>query len=469
MRFSCAPATAVLVLTLLGSAFGTPAAFAEDWPAFLGPTADGRSGEEISLDWGEKGPEVLWFGAVGEGYSAPSVVADVVYVFDRVKDEARLYALSAEDGELLWSESYPSTYEDLYRYSGGPRAVPVVDDGRVFAFGVDGRLRAHRSRNGEVLWDVDTNGRFGVVQNFFGAGSTPVVEGDLLIVMVGGSPEGSPSISAGKVRGNGSGIVAFDKRSGEVRYRLSDELSSYATVRVATVDDRRWAFAFTRGGLLAFEPATGAEDFFFPWRAKKLESVNAATPVVVGDKVFITESYGPGGALLQVGQGAGEAGHRVVWKDARRGKSLESHWATPVYRDGFLYASSGQSTGEATLRAVRLDTGEVTWSEPGLGRSTLLLAGEHLVVLTEHGRLLLVEANPEKYVKLADIDYGTRRSSRDADAKVAAGAPSKAPALRFPVWNAPVLSNGRLFLRGKDQLLVLNVAPAEPAPQDASP
>ncbi|MEM8993714.1 MAG: PQQ-binding-like beta-propeller repeat protein, partial [Acidobacteriota bacterium] len=435
---------------------------AENWPGFLGPRADGTSAEKILLDWGADGPDVLWFKGVGEGYSAPSVVDGVVYVFDRVKDEARLYALDADDGDLRWMTAYPSTYEDLYRYSGGPRAVPVVDDGRVFAFGVDGRLRAHGTGDGAVLWDVDTAARFGVVQNFFGAGSTPVVEGDLLITMVGGSPADSPSISSGKVRGNGSGIVAFDKRTGDVRYRLSDELASYATVRIAAVGERRQAFAFTRGGLLAFEPATGAQDFFFPWRAKKLESVNAATPVVVGDRVFITEAYGPGGALLQVGEAAGEAGYRVIWKDPRRGKALESHWATPIYRDGTLYASSGQSTGAAQLRAVDFATGKVAWSEPGLGRSTLLAAGDHLVILTEHGRLLLIEANPKRFVKLADVDYGARASNRDADAKTGAGAPATTPTLRYPVWNAPVLSDGRLFLRGKDQVLVLDVA-APPA------
>ena len=309
-----------LVLVGLWMAFSPQVVAGEDWPALLGPTADGKSSEKMLLDWPKDGPDVLWFKKVGEGYSAPSIAGGKVFVFDRVGDEARLYALDPADGSEKWRSTYTSTYEDLYRYSGGPRCSPVIDKGRVFAYGVGGRLRAHNVSDGEVIWDVDTTKRFGVVQNFFGVGANPVVEDDLLIVMVGGSPEGSPRISSGSVKGNGTGIVAFDKRTGEVRYKISDELASYATPVLATIDERRYAFAFTRGGLLAFEPAKGEVDFFFPWRARLLESVNAASPVVVGDRVFITESYGPGGVLLQVGSAAKPEGHRVIWKDPRRGK-----------------------------------------------------------------------------------------------------------------------------------------------------
>ncbi len=425
-----------------------------DWPTFLGPQKNGKSPERILVDWPATGPEILWFREVGEGYSAPSVAGSRVLVFDRVGDTARLSAWNADSGEEIWTRGYPTRYEDLYQYSGGPRSSPVIDGERVYTYGVEGRLRAHRLLDGEVLWDVDTAADFGVVQNFFGVGSTPVVEGDLLIVMVGGSPENSPRISSGEVRGNGSGIVAFDKATGEVRYRLSDELASYTTPAVATHGDRRWAFAYTRGGLLAFEPTTGEQDFFFPWRAKKLESVNAASPVVVGDTVFISESYGPGSVLLRFGRGEPE----VLWKDPRRDQSLSLHWATPIYHRGTLYASSGQSSGEAQLRAVEHATGKVLWSQPGLGRSTLLYADEHFFVLTETGRLLLIEANAERFVPKAEIDLGTSDSTSNAEAKAKAepGVADR-PRLRFPVWNAPVLSRGRLYLRGRDQIVVLDV------------
>ncbi len=428
-----------------------------DWPKFLGPTSDGKSSERIRTDWPLP---IRWHKQVGEGYSMPSVARGRLFMFDRHGGNARLSCWRSETGEELWRTEYPSVYEDYYDYSKGPRASPVIDDDRVYTFGVEGMLRCHRVTDGELLWQVDTTAKFGVVKNFFGVGSTPAVEGDLLIVQVGGSPPGSPSIHSGEVKGNGSGIVAFDKRSGEVRYSVTDGLASYSSPRLVTLGGRRWGFVFDRGGLVGFEPATGAVDFYFPWRAKVLESVNAAMPVVVGDTVFITESYGPGGALLKVKPG----GHQVVWQDPRRPKSMASHWSTPIHHRGHLYGSSGQSTGEAELRCLEHATGKVLWSEPGLSRSTLLYAAgtgadAYLVVLTEYGRLLLVEATPERFNKVAEMDLG---EARDASPKTPITADSAdRPVLRFPAWNAPILAHGLLYVRGKDQLLCLDAAAPE--------
>ncbi len=427
-----------------------------DWPRFLGPTGDGKSTERIRTDWPLP---IRWHRPVGEGYSAPSIARGRLYFFDRRGESARLTCRRAETGEELWSSEYPSVYEDYYDYSKGPRTSPVVDGGRVYAFGVEGMLRAHRAVDGELLWEVDTTKRFGVVKNFFGVGSTPVVEGDLVIAQIGGSPPGSPKIHSGQVKGNGSGIVAFDKRTGEVRYQVTDTLASSASPALATLDGRRWGFVLSRGGLVGFEPSTGAVDFFFPWRARVLESVNAANPVVVagtpqGDTVFITESYGPGGALVKVKP----EGYEVVWQDAPRAKSLESHWATPIHHRGTLYGSSGRHGGSAELRAVELATGKVLWRQPGLYRSTLLYAGGHLVVLTEYGRLLLVKASPKRYEKVAEMDLGQGEVDEAAAKKASADAAGR-PVLRFPAWNAPVLAHGLLYLRGKDRLICLDAHP----------
>ena len=423
-----------------------------DWPRFLGPTGDGKSTERIRTAWPLP---ILWHKKIGDGYSMPSVAEGRIFVFDRHGDKARLSSWRSDTGEELWRSEYTSVYEDYYDYSKGPRASPVIDEDRVFTFGVEGMLRAHRAGDGELLWQVDTTADFGVVKNFFGAGSNPVVEGELLIVQVGGSPEGSPKIHSGEVKGNGSGIVAFDKRTGKVRYSVTDTLASYASPTLTTIGGRRWGFVFARGGLVGFAPATGEVDFFFPWRAKILESVNAATPVVVDDTVFITECYGPGSALLRVAPGK----HEVVWQDPRRPKSMASHWNTPIYHRGHLYGSSGRSGGDAELRAIEHATGKVKWSEPGLNRSTLLYADGHFVVLTEYGRLLLIEATAERFAKVAEMDL---RDAVPADAKTPVdNATADRPVLRFPAWNAPILSHGRLYVRGKDQLICFDAQPTE--------
>lgn len=412
----------------------------DDWPGFLGPTGDSRSAETgIRTDW-SGGLPILWQHELGEGYSAPSVAAGRLFMFDRHGDRARLTCLHAETGAEIWRREYPTAYEDFYQYSNGPRASPVVDGDRVYTFGVEGRLRCHRVADGELLWEVDTSERFGVVQNFFGVGSTPAIEGDLLLAQVGGSPAGSPRIHSGEVRPNGTGVVAFDKFTGEVRYRTGDELASYAAVKLATIGERRWAFVFARGGLLAFEPSTGAIDFHFPWRARTLESVNAATPVVVDDRVLVTETYGPGAALLRVG---GD-GVEVLWEDStRRDKRLECHWNTPVHEDGVVYGSSGRNSGNAELRAIDIESGRVLWSEPGLQRASLLSVDGHLVALSEDGVLRLLAQNRERYQELGRLDLRV-----DGDRL-----------LEPPAWNAPVLAHGILYVRGRDRLVALELIP----------
>ena len=306
--------------------------------------------------------------------------------------------LRSETGELLWQFEYPTDYEDLYGYDNGPRSSPVVDGDRVYILGVEGMLHCLNAEEGRVIWKVDTAAKFGVIQNFFGVGSTPVIEGNLLIANLGGSPADDKQIPPGQldlVHGNGTGVVAFDKMTGEVKYKFSDELASYASPKLATIAGRRWCFVFARGGLLGFEPISGQLDFHFPWRAAIMESVNASTPVVVDDLVLVSETYGPGAALLKVRPG----GYDVVWKDEPRSrqKHLQCHWNTPIYHEGYVYGSSGRHTENAELRCLELKTGKLMWTQPELTRSSLLYVDGHFLCLTEYGDLLLLAATSEKF------------------------------------------------------------------------
>jgi len=432
---------AVLAVCLIGSPLvaqeGRGSVTGADWYRFLGPDLNGTSSEVgIRTDWSDGKLPILWQREIGDGYSMPSVAEGRMFIFDRHENWARLTGADSRTGEEIWTSEYPTDYVDHYGYSSGPRASPVVDGDRVYVFGVEGRLRSHRVIDGELIWEVDTAQVFGVVQNFFGAGSTPIVEGDLLIVMVGGSPPNPPSLWSGELQGNGSAIVAFDKLTGKVVYRSSDELASYSSPVVASIGDRRWGFVFARGGLVGFEPSTGKVDFHFPWRSKKIESVNAATPVVVNDRILITESYGVGSALLHVRPG----GYEVIRTDPpRRGQSMASHWSTPIYHGGFLYGCSGEKSGAADLRCIDFETGELKWSQKLGSRLSLLYVDGHFVVQTERGGLALVRANPERAEQVTKARYED--------------------ILGYPTWNAPILSHGILYVRGAKGLLALELIP----------
>ena len=428
-----------------------------DWPVFLGPTGDSKSSEKgILTKWDSEHPRLVWQAKLGTSYGAPTVSRGRLFQFDRFDDQARLYCLNAETGEELWRYEYPTEYEDMYGYNNGPRCSPVIDGDRVYAYGVDGMLVCVRAMDGKPVWKVNVNEKFGVVQNFFGVGSTPVIEGDLLIVMVGGSPLDSQlaSRNLALVEANGTAIVAFDKFTGEVKYKLGDDLASYASLKLATIGNRRWCFAFCRGGLLGFEPASGKFDFSYPWRARVLESVNASMPVVDGDEVFISETYGPGSSLLKVAPGT----HDVVWKDNDRSreKAMQTHWNTPVLVDGYLYGSSGRHLENAELRCIEWKTGKVMWSEPGMTRSSLLLIDGHFVCLGEDGQLRLIKVNPEKYEPVAEGDFAR---ITDGNGKLL---PGTRRLLSEPCWAAPIVSHGLMYVRGDERLLCLELIP-EPA------
>jgi len=421
-----------------------------DWPAFLGPQGDGTSTETGFFAAGRlRGAKLLWHRAVGSGYAMPSVSKGRLFLFSQTDGRNRLECLRAETAEPLWQFAYPTDYQDLYGYENGPRCCPVSDDDRVFISGAEGMLHCLSVVDGSVLWKVDTARRFGVVQNFFGVGSTPVVEGDLLIANIGGSPAESQSVPPGqldRVRAAGSGVVAFDKRTGAVRYQFSDELASYASPRLATIEGRRWGFVFARGGLIGFDPATGRQDFHFPWRATILESVNAANPVVVGSEVLISETYGPGAALLRVQPGGCDA----VWQDEprRRPKILQCHWSTPIHHEGHVYACSGRHVADAELRCLEWKTGKVKWSHAGFGRCSLLLVEGQFFCLAENGSLFLFPASPERFDPSPDLPL-------EAPPDGGGGEPQRL--LRHPAWAAPILAHGLLYVRGPERLVCLEL------------
>jgi len=266
-------------------------------------------------------------------------------------------------------------------------------------------------------------------------------------VMVGGSPEESQKVAPGRlnqVKPNRSGIVAFDKLTGEVRYQTVNDLASYASLRIANINGKPTLLAWMRESLYGVEPRSGKELFSFYWRARILESVNAATPVAIGkDKVLLTECYERGAVLLQVEPDETEP--KLVWsdKDARRNPTLRSHWHTPIVIGDYAYGCNGQKTATADLRCFNWKTGKVQWKYDDLSRASITWVDDHFVVLGEEGELLLIKANPEK------IEVVTRYEPGDGENQIK---------FKRPCWAAPVISDGKLFVRGRDKLACFQLA-----------
>jgi outer membrane protein assembly factor BamB len=402
----------VIGVALFTIALGASVA-AGDWPQILGPSRDGvYAGPPLAETWPRSGPRVAWHRPVGQGFSGPVVAQGRVILFHRVGNEEVVEALDAGSGERQWRHASPTSYRDDFGFDEGPRSVPVVADGVVYTFGAEGRLHALDLASGASLWSEDTMARFGVAKGFFGAAGSPLVEDGRVILNAGG---------------RGAGIVAFDAKSGKLLWSATDDGASYSSPVGATLDGRRSAVFLTRAGLVALDPATGRVRFQRPWRARMAASVNAATPLVVGDLIFVSAQYGPGAGVLRV------TGSEIteLWTSD---EVLSNHYATSVHRNGYLYGFHGRQEFGPSLRAVELRTGKVLWSEEQFRAGSVTLAGNRLLILREGGELVLAEASTDAFTPIA-----------------------RAQILPPAVRAFPALSDGFFYARNEDTLVALDL------------
>jgi outer membrane protein assembly factor BamB len=349
---------------------------ADDWPQVLGPARNGVAvGPPVAESWGPSGPRVVWRRQVGQGFAGPAVVGNRVILFHRVGNEEVLESLDAATGNSTWRYAYPTRYRDDFGFDEGPRAVPVVDGGIIYTFGAEGQLHAVDLAKGTRVWSEDTMKRFNVPKGFFGAGGSPLVEGGRVIANIGGDK---------------AGLVAFDARTGRVVWAATDDDASYSSGIGATFAGERSAVFLTRDRLLGVDPQTGSIRFERRWRARQAASVNAATPVIVNDLIFVSAEYGPGAGVLQV------SGSKLadLWTSD---EVLSNHYATSVHHNGYLYGYHGRQEFGPSLRAVELRTGKVAWSQDQFRAGSILLIADRLLVMREGGELLLAPASPQAF------------------------------------------------------------------------
>jgi len=389
----------------------------EDWPAFMGPRHDGTSLETGLLkSWPPEGPPKVWERDLGRSYSAPVTTRGRLIVFHRLGNEEVVEALDAKTGKPIWESAYPTRYVDRYGYNKGPRSSPAIDGDRVYTFGAEGTLSCFDFGSGDVIWQRPINKDYNVAQNFFGVGTAPVIDGDLILLNAGGR--------------NGAGIIAVDKKSGKTVWETSNDEASYSTPRIAAIGGRRMGIFFTRQGLLVADVATGEQITRYPFRSKINESVNAAMPVVIEDYVFLSATYNTGAVLLRL-----EAdGLKEIWKDRL---AMQNHWATSIHHQGYLYGMDGRHESGSNFRCIDFMTGEVRWkADEGLGRAAFIMAEGNLIAIGERGILALIEVNPDRYIEIAR---------------------AKVLNPRFDCYTPPVLSHGLLYVRNEIHLVCLDL------------
>lgn len=398
-----------MVVVLLSCLVADSVSFAGDWPNILGPQRNALAVEEKLADkWPADGPRSAWEAKIGSGFAGVAVADGIAILFHRLDDEDTFSAYDAASGQPLWSKGFPTDFQPQIGDDDGPRAVPTIHKGRIYAYAGAGGLYGVDLKTGDVLWQRQTHKEFRAPAGYFGAGSAPLVEDGVVIVNVGGDKDGA-------------GIVAFNLDTGKTAWKATSDQASYSSPLVAVVDGRRVVLCITRLNLVALDPATGSELARTPF-GQRGPTVNGAMPVVIGNRVLLTASYGIGAELVLLGRDKFE----VVWKD----EVLSSQYTTPIIRDGAVFGIDGrQDGGPISLKCFDLETRKVYWTKSGLTYATLIAADGKLLVMQTDGTLRLAELNKSAYRELgtASLLRGTTRA-------------------------LPALANGRLYVRNEKTL-----------------
>jgi outer membrane protein assembly factor BamB len=392
------------------------AAAAADWPQFRGPNQNGISPEPGALkSWPADGPKVLWKVPLGDGYSQVVVSNGRLFTLAGQGNQDYAVALDAATGRQLWR--VPIDKKFFNDQGDGSRSTPTVDGDTVYVLSAQGKLAALRTSNGEAIWKHDLRQAFGAQPPTWGISTSPVVEGNLLLVNVGGT--------------GGKSIVAFDKKTGKTVWASQNDPAGYSTPVAITVRGVRQVIVFTGQAVVALSPTDGKLLWRIPWKTDW--DVNAAIPLFFPpDKLFVSSGYDTGSALFQIKVAGGKVTPEQVW----RSREMKNQFSSSLLHDGILYGFDN-----ATLKAMDAATGQERWRERGFGHGSLILAGGHLIILSDRGKLALVQATPQEYRELGSAQM-----------------------LSGKCWTAPTVAMGKLFLRNQEQLVAVDWTSPKAAP-----
>ena len=410
-------------------------AVTSDWRDFLGPTHNAYSPETNLLkEFGTDGPTKVWEVSRGEGYASAAVIGDRVIIFHRSGSNEVIECLHAETGQRYWIHEYPTKYRDRYGFGNGPRCRPISDGDYVYTLGVEAQLHCLELSTGRVRWSRKLKEEFDLTLDFFGVGGAPLLEGNLLIINIGAP--------------NGPSVAAFDKTSGKMVWGAGDEWGpSYSSPIPADTQAGRKIFVFAggesrpaSGGLMIIDPKTGQVNGSFPWRGGRYESVNASSPVVAGNKVYISECYGAGGVCLEILK---DGSCKELW----RNEILNTHFMTAIHKDGYLYGVDGHGPQNAPIKCIEMATGKLMWKhEPEWMASvdspngpqsynlspalaSFIEVDGRCLVLGQYGHLAWLDLNPSGYKELDLTHLFLARQT----------------------WAMPALSKGLLYVGQNDE------------------
>ena len=375
------------------------------WKDFRGPDRDGHYRQQpIRTDW-SAALKPRWKQPVGGGYASFTIARGRAFTIEQRAEQEVVAAYDVMTGRELWTTSWNVVFRESMG-GDGPRATPTWHDGRVYALGATGELRALEDGSGRTVWRTNILEDAGAENIQWGMSGSPLVVDDTVVVLPGGS--------------NGRSVVAYDVNTGKRRWGALDDHASYSSPMLVTLAGVRQILTFTATRLVGLSPDGSQLLWEFPWKTQY--EVNASQPLVAGpDRVFISTGYGTGAAMLQLAPGSdGRLAVRELWRTNR----MKNQFTSSVLHEGFIYGLD-----ESILACIDASNGDLMWKGGRYGYGQVMLASGHLIILTEQGELALVRPHPGSHQELARF-----------------------PAIEGKTWNHPAMSDGFLLIRNLNEM-----------------
>lgn len=412
-----------IVLCIVSLQLAVPARAAE-WNQFGGSGRDFTvSRVDLSVDWPDDGPPQLWSRPLGEGFSGIAVSDGMLYTMLRRDDDEVSIALKAATGETVWEVARPAPFWDGLRpeHGPGPHATPLVTGGRVYTVGIRGLLLCIDAASADVLWSRDLWHEYGSEPGNRGYSSSPMAHGDTVILPVGGE---------------GQGLVAFDLETGEEVWKGGDFAVTFSSPKLIRVDGQDQLVLFGREGVHGLDPGDGTVLWSHPHDTRY--GLNISLPVWSAEDnlLLVSAGYDSGARGLHLSRADGRTTVKELWYN----RGVQVHHGSAVRLYDTLYASSG-TFGPAFLTGADARTGEIRFRQRGFAKANLAAVGGRLLILDEDGVLAIGMPGPD------GIDIL-----------------SKAQILTHKAWTAPTVSGSTVYLRDRETIAALDLAPQAPGP-----
>lgn len=382
------------------------------WCDFRGKGRTGVYNERpILTQWPEGRLPMLWKQPVGGGYASFVVAGGVAFTIEQRRSQEVVAAYDVATGRELWTNSWNADFREAMG-GDGPRATPVWHEGKIYAQGAEGELRCLDAKTGQVLWRKNILEDNGAQNLQWGMANSPLIVDEKVIVTPGGR--------------DGRSVVAYHKDTGARIWQSLDDKAAYTSPMLVTLGGQRQILVVTAARAVGLKPEDGSLLWEYPWTTAY--DVNAAQPVLVGpNRFFISAGYGHGAAVVELVPKGPKFEAKTIWSNIR----MKNKFNASVLHEGYIYGLD-----EGILACVEVETGNQMWKGGRYGYGQLVLAGGHLVVITETGDLVLVKATPERHEELARFS-----------------------AISGKTWNHPAISDGILLVRNTTEMAAFRIAP----------